>query len=368
MKILHVINFMSMGGAQSLLVDLIPAQIRQGHQVSLLQLSKPNDDTLQNKIKEKGVIVTTIDTKISLYNPLLILKIRPFLKDVDVVHVHLFPALYWVAFSKMLSLSKAKLVYTEHNTSNRRRNNPIFKVVDKFVYKKYDVIIACSNKVKDKFEESFNGIPCYSIPNGIDVSKYREAGSYSKQAFIDVEENAFISTMVARFKYPKRQDILINAIAKLPDNYHAVFVGGVDENIEVQRCKVMAEDLGVKDRVHFLGLRSDVPEILKSSNIVVMSSEYEGLSLSSLEGMSSGRPFVASDSDGLREVVSGAGILFKCNDSVELSETIRRLATDDIYYNETVINCQKRAMQYDINHVAERYIEQYRNVILNAYA
>lgn len=45
MKILHIINSTSMGGAQSLLVDLIPAQIRMGHQVSLLQLSKPRDKT-----------------------------------------------------------------------------------------------------------------------------------------------------------------------------------------------------------------------------------------------------------------------------------------------------------------------------------
>ena len=49
------------------------------------------------------------------------LSYGPFIKKFDVLHVHLFPALYWVAFAKLLSLSKKPLVYTEHNTFNKRR-------------------------------------------------------------------------------------------------------------------------------------------------------------------------------------------------------------------------------------------------------
>lgn len=360
MKILHVINAMSMGGAQSLLVDLIPAQMKLGHQVHLLQLGSPKDNTLLKKIEDKGVTVSTLNPNGSLYNPLLALKLGPFMEGVDIIHVHLFPALYWVAFGKLWCRSKAKLVYTEHNTTNKRRNKPIFSKIDQFIYKKYNLVVACSEKVKDKFEECFPGIPCYAISNGIDVRKYSDAHSYSKRQFIDADEDVFVATMVARFRYPKRQDVLINAIAKLPDKFHVVLVGGEDGSAEVERCKEIAKARGVSSRVHFLGLRSDVPEILKSSDVIVMSSEYEGLSLSSLEGMSSGKPFVASDSNGLREVVAGAGVLFKCNDIDELAGILQRFSVDEEYYKDVIRKCQSKAMQFDINRVAERYIEQYQ--------
>ena len=58
-------------------------------------------------------------------------------------------------------------------------------------------------------------------------------------------------------------------------------------------------ELNVSDRVHFLGVRTDVPTLLKAADIVVMSSHFEGLSLSNIEGMAAGKPFVASDVDGI---------------------------------------------------------------------
>ena len=69
----------------------------------------------------------------------------------------------------------------------------------------------------------------------------------------------------------------------------------------------MCDELGVSHRVLSLYIRKDVPRILKSSNVICMSSIYEGLSLSSIEGMASGHPFIATNVNGLREIVKGAG-------------------------------------------------------------
>lgn len=90
-----------------------------------------------------------------------------------------------------------------------------------------------------------------------------------------------------------------------------------------------------------------------------MSSEYEGLSLSSIEGMASGRPFVASNVNGLKEVVEGAGELFEIGDIDGLSALLMKFASDDHYYKDVVKTCLKRAEEYDISVVADKYQAEY---------
>ena len=123
---------------------------------------------------------------------------------------------------------------------------------------------------------------------------------------MDVGEDVFVVTMVARFMTMKRQDTVVEAISKLPDNIHAVFVGGSENDEGLVRVKNLAVEKEVADRVHFLYIRNDVPRILKTSDVVVMASDFEGLSLSSIEGMAAGKPFIASNVNGLRVVVGCA--------------------------------------------------------------
>lgn len=118
--------------------------------------------------------------------------------------------------------------------------------------------------------------------------------------------------------------------------------------------------MAVEDRVKFLGLRNDIPNILKAADIVVMSSHFEGLSLSSIEGMSSGRPFIASDVDGLHEIVAGNGLLFPHEDAKALADLILQMATDVDARNRVIDACQKKASQYDIKVMAEKYNNLYK--------
>ena len=92
-----------------------------------------------------------------------------------------------------------------------------------------------------------------------------------------------------------------------------------------------------------------------------MSSHFEGLSLSSIEGMSVGKPFIASDVDGLREVVKDAGILFKHQDEKELAEAILKLSHNKDIYKSTADQCLTRALKYDITFMAQQYWQVYKN-------
>lgn len=361
MKILHIIDDLTMGGGQNLLIGLTGAQQERGNNVTVLQLKKSEDTVVTDKIISLGVKVEWLTIKGSIYNPLLIFKLIPWIKSADIVHVHLFPALYWVGFARLISLCKNPIIYTEHSTKNRRRENPVLKCVDSFVYKHcYDMIIACADKALETFLKVYPHVKnVCAINNGVNTTLYRDAEPYTKKELLGISEDSFVVTMVARFMFMKRQDTIVEAISKLPSKYHACFVGSESTDEGLLKVQKQAEKLGVLDRVHFLYIRSDVPRILKSSDVLMMSSEYEGLSLSSIEGMAAGKPFIATDVNGLREVVEGAGELFELCNSEQLAQILKKLKTDKKYYTDMVGRCQKRALEYDIQRMVDKYMEIY---------
>lgn len=182
----------------------------------------------------------------------------------------------------------------------------------------------------------------------------------AKPAKLDIG-NCKKITMVAGFRYEKDQPTVIKALKYLPEDYHVLLVGDGAKRLELES---LVKNEGLTDRVHFLGIRNDVAQILKASDVIVMSSHREGLSLSNVEGMCSGHPFVASDVEGLREVTKGYGLLFPHGDSKALSEIILKLTTDKQYANEIALRCQERAMQYDICQTIKDYEHVYETIMM----
>lgn len=121
MKILHVIDNMSMGGAQSLLVEMLPVQKQMGNEVLVLELKASEDRTLANKLQKSGIEVRALAAIRTERNVKNIFELIPYIKQYEIVHVHLFPANYWVAFAKILSFSNTPIITTEHSTNNKRR-------------------------------------------------------------------------------------------------------------------------------------------------------------------------------------------------------------------------------------------------------
>ena len=94
-----------------------------------------------------------------------------------------------------------------------------------------------------------------------------------------------------------------------------------------------------------------------------MSSRYEGLSLSSIEGMAVDKPFIASDVKGLHEITIGAGILFPYQDDKRLAEEIKKLIEDKEYYLQVAKKCYERAMLFDISKTVEGYCDIYKHIM-----
>lgn len=360
MKILHIINSLHTGGAEKLLADSIPIYKQREIDVELLLLNGDETPFYKQLKSKKTTIYTLTNGSIKkVYNPFLIFQIIPYLKKYDVIHVHLFPALYWVALAKWLSGSKTKLVFTEHSTDNQRiKKGGVWRKADKFIYKQYDKIgtisVGVHNAIKAHLSDHSSKFQV--INNGIDILKYENAIVYSKDGSLKT------LIQVAGFRVQKDQPTLIRALQFLPKNVIVQFVGDGEKRKE---CEQMVEALNLSDRVSFSGIRIDVPELLKSADIVVMSSHWEGFGLAAAEGMAAGKPTIASDVAGLREVVSGAGLLFEKGNEKDLADKIISLLDDDELYKKVAQQCFERAKQYDIKTMVDEYIELY-NEILNS--
>jgi glycosyltransferase involved in cell wall biosynthesis len=133
--------------------------------------------------------------------------------------------------------------------------------------------------------------------------------------------------MVARFSPQKAQGLLLDVVRDIETPFELLFVGdGPDRSALEQR----ARDLGLQDRVKFLGQRTDIPELLASSHIFALATNWEGFPISILEAMRTGLPVIASNVNGVGEAVSDGvtGFLIPAADATAFQCRLVQLLTD----------------------------------------
>ncbi|MCH9661360.1 MAG: glycosyltransferase [Bacteroidetes bacterium] len=360
MKVLQVIPNLGTGGAEKLLMDSIPKYLQKGISMELLLLNTTMTPFL-DKMQSNGLVTIHQLSSNSVYTPMNIIKLIPFLKAYDLIHVHLFPALYWVGFAKMLSFSKTPLVYTEHNTHNKRRNHWLLKHVDRFVYRKYKSVVTIADAVDGalklflkRSDESFT-----LINNGVDLTIITAAAA-AKRSDFSITNKETILIQVASFTEQKDQRTLIQSLKHITNPVKLILVG---DGPTRSRMTQLVKDAQLEDKVLFLGLRMDVPQLLKMADIVVLSSHHEGLSLSSIEGLASGAPFVASQVAGLTNIVKGAGLLFTDGDIEGLAAIIDSLIEDRKLYETTIESCLERSKEYTMEIMVDKHIHLYQTLL-----
>ena len=413
MKILHVITSLQTGGAEMLVVNLMPRFKALGHEVGVVVFNGQHTPLMERLEREcPECKIYRLGT--GYYNPWYIVKLIGIMRQYDVVHTHNSSPQLFAAIANIVC--HKRLVTTEHSTNNRKREKGgLLRFVDKWMYRQYNTTICISEIAEEKLREYLglrrkkeegrcknmneneNGTQISQIPqinnenedenensklgtdstlytlhsklkcdnittiyNGVDVEAIHQAAPLE-----ELKTKRFVAVMVAGFREAKDQDTLIKAMALLPKEEYELWLVGDGERREslelsVKSLEMLAhenenENENSKPNIQFLGLRTDVPRILKSADVVVMSSHWEGLSLSNIEGMSAGKPFIASDVNGLREVTEGYGILFPHEDAEALAAVIRRLHDDREYYDQVALRCYERARQYDIGTMVTQY-------------
>ena len=354
MRILQIITSMLPGGAERLVVELTPLLISKGHTVDMVCFD--GEETILTPIlRSCECHIYSFCNKKQFYNPLFIPKLVRIMSRYDVIITHNSSPQLFGAIANIFC--KKPLVTTEHNTNNRKRHNWLTRCIDKWMYKRYNMIVCCSRSVKEKLTEylGYNS-KLTIIPNGINLDIIRNAIPINRS-----NDGKYVITMVASLREQKDHKTLLQAMAKLPKEKFELWLlgeGKLEEN-----TKQLANQLDIHDIVCFHGIKENVASYLKASDIIVLSSHYEGLSLSSIEGMASGKPFIATDVDGLHEVVEGAGVLVPHEDPNALAKAITLLTEDITYRKKIISSCMERASKYDIHLTADLYSKMFENLL-----
>lgn len=343
-----------------MLVEIVPRLISKGYDVDVLVFDG-SCSPFMDELKKSSVRIISLDGENkSPYALSHLFQMVKIVGEYDIVHSHTTPAQIFTVLSRVISFSSPRLITTEHNTFNRRRGHFFYKLLDKAMYYFYDSIICISDKSKENLVNHIGeSDKIVVVKNGIDIEKFEKAEPLLRRS-LGLEETDFVLIMVARFMRAKDQDTIIKALQNLPSHYKLLLAGNGERK---EFCEHLSKELRVDDRVLFLGNRADVPQLLHTADVVLMSSHWEGLSLSSVEGMAVGKPFVASRVDGLKEVVDGAGILFNEGDYKELSEILCLLEKDKGLYNNVAEKCLLRAREYDIGKMVSSYCEIYNHIL-----
>lgn len=357
MKIAIVNHNLGSGGAEKLIYDMALEFRIKKIDFSVILLTSVGD-IYGRKLIEEGIDVRFLSDEYDVYSPRNIYRLIKELKKYDIVHVHTYLSQLWVACASIFLSKTKKYILTEHSTSNRRRDKKCFKILDRWMYSRYSIIVSISDKVQEELQKWIKKDFNYKIiKNGINIEKYLNAVPKKRSEFNLKDEDKIIC-QVARFIPLKNQETTVEALKLLSENYKLIFLG---EGETQENIKKLVQRYKLEERVKFLGYRSDVPEIIKMCDISVLTSEYEGLPISAIEAMCL-NPFIGSNVPGIKDLIAGYGELFEYKNFRELSEKIEKIMNDSKLLNQLKDQCSKKAIEFDIKNTVAEYLKCYKEL------
>lgn len=327
MKILHVIDTLGRGGAERLLVMLLPELARQGQEVAVAVRGAPYD--LQPELEAVGVQVIRLPRR-HRWN--LIAGARDLARAMpgaDILHAHLYFPAVTTALARLLGLCQARTCVTFHNLAYAGANCDglklrLRKALARRLYSRgMDARLAVSRAVADHYSQALK-LDCIEVLyNPIDLKS------------ID-----------AVTVPPSGRDIPLHILLPgrlVPEKGHADLLNALrDPRLAGLALRVTFAGHGplqasLQDRAAGLPFPLEITgnldhgkflSVMATADIVVVPSRFEGFGLTALEAMSMSKPVIASTAGGLPEVLGGTGRLVPVGDLQAIASAIAELASD----------------------------------------
>jgi glycosyltransferase involved in cell wall biosynthesis len=285
-----------------------------------------------------------------------------------VVHTHIIGLNY--AYPLMLRYRTPARVHTVHSLAQREMGVRVGAWVRMlaFRYRLGGVVpVAVADEVRASIQQLYGYPDPPLIPNGIPTDEYApnpDTRAQWRQAH-GIEPHATVLTHVGRFAPPKNHALLIEAFAQVRSDapLYLLLVGGGELENAV-RDQVAA--LGLQERVRFLGVRADVADILRASDVFVLSSRVEGNPMSVMEAMAAGLPVVSTAVGGVPELVREGvtGLLVPSEDARALAQAMQALVDDPVRRQAMGAAARQHAVaHFDIRHTVRMYEELYESLL-----
>ncbi len=331
MKVLHLLDTLSRGGAEMQVLDICRNAADFGIDLTLVTFQ---GGAMEAEFTKSGADFVRLNRRFPL-DLYLASQLRKIIKEREIEIVHSYQAvealhLHFAAHS----LRRVKKVLSFQGFVKDKKN----RLTLKFLIPRMDANIVVSRGLQkwhdeiDKFDtESFQ-----VIYNGADAERLRPSGKSLREE-LNLDKDALLIGMVGNFYRAARKDqmtlvkSLPKVFAEIP-NVHCVFAGKIEDGAEgkMADCLNFCIENKIIERVHFLGARSDIPDVLDALDLFVFSSLHEGLPVAVAEAMLAKVPMILSDIEPLLEVSAGGKYaeIFAVKNAEMLSEKILKLLKD----------------------------------------
>lgn len=321
LRILLVATGLQLGGAERQVVDLADRLAARGHEVAIAYFVDeatqfPHDAAVSlHPLHFRKSFLGILGGGLRLRR--LIRQWRP-----DVVHSHMVHANLVTRMVRLIT-PMPRLVCTAHSTVEGGAGVTL-------AYRLTDFLASVSTNVSREAVEVFErkgAVPkgrMLPVLNGIDTRVFSSAPGLrddARQRLLP-RPGAQLVLSVGRLVEPKNHAALLRVFAGLAADFPHAELWIVGDGPLHERLKQQSAALGLEGRVALLGVRQDVPDLMRAADVFVSSSRFEGFGLVVAEAMASGTPVVATDAGGVAEVMGGMGFLVPVGDEAALARAL----------------------------------------------
>ncbi|MBP93924.1 MAG: N-acetyl-alpha-D-glucosaminyl L-malate synthase BshA [Flavobacteriaceae bacterium] len=294
------------------------------------------------------------------------------LHKIEVLHVHYaIPHAYAAYMAKKMLQEEGiyvPIVTTLHGTDiTLVGSHPFYKTAVTFSINQSDAVTSVSESLKRDTLRLFdikNDIEV--VTNFIDIGKHINTFTDCQRAMM-AQENERIITHVSNFRPVKRIADVIRVFYNIQKEIPAKLMM-VGEGPEKEDAEQLAIDLGIENKVVFLGNSNEVDRILCFSDLFILPSETESFGLAALEAMASGVPVISSNSGGIPEVnVHGlSGFLSSVGDVEDMSKNALSILKDTNILGTFKLQATKQASKFDIHKIVPQYEAIYQKTLASS--
>ncbi|GGG00526.1 glycosyltransferase [Paenibacillus aceti] len=321
LKILFILTGLNYAGAENQVVQLCRGFRSRGHQALVVSMVEP--EAYLEELGELGVEVRSLGMAKGVPDPRGILRLRQIIKEFgpDVVHSHLVHANILARITRLF-VKMPVLICTAHNVNEGGK-------LREWLYRMTDPLCELTTNVSEEAVRQYverKVVPRHKIkfmPNGITLGSFGQGRDKEWLADeLGIAADSFVWLAVGRLvpekDYPNLFAAFTAVLKQYPGSVLLVAGTGPERPALEKQCR----ELGIEDQVKLLGLRKDIPALMRFADAYVMSSQWEGFPMVLLEASASGLPMVVTDVGGNREAVLDgvSGLLVPPEDSQQLSD------------------------------------------------
>ncbi|MDY0779450.1 N-acetyl-alpha-D-glucosaminyl L-malate synthase BshA [Tenacibaculum sp. IB213877] len=367
-----IVCYPTFGGSGVVATELGMALADKGHQVHFITYNQPvRLDFISHHLHFHEVVLEEYPLfQYQPYELALSSKMVEIVKryQLEVLHVHYaIPHAYAAYMAKKMLAEKGiniKVVTTLHGTDiTLVGSHPTYKTAVEFSINQSDVVTAVSKNLREDTLRLFNiEKDIQVVYNFIDAEKYDQGHIEDCQRSALAAPEERILTHVSNFRPVKRTEDVIKIFYKVQQEIPSklLMVGDGPERKKVER---LAKELGIKDKVLFLGNSNEVAKILCYTDVFLLPSETESFGLAALEAMAASTAVISTNTGGLPEVnIHGeTGFLSNLGDVDDMAKNAIYLLKDDAVLNTFKQNAKKRTQVFSLKNILPEYEKLYKS-------